>query len=351
MKKFYAISIVLLALTFHANAKVWRVNNTIGLQADFTTIIDAVNAAAAGDTIYVEGSATSYTGTTINKKLTIIGPGIYLGDPNNGNRQWNVNVATVGHLVFAPGSAGSKCAGLYMNSYQYLNEQKITIERCFVEQIVFANGNNINCDHDTIRQCVIYSAIVCQPNTGTFSAQGEMVYNNIINAGIDFSKNMANTSVYFINNDFVANGNSYRCQNCVFQNNIFYNPFFSDYGSSNYFANNIVSTGSDASKIATGNNNLFSVGWSTLFATSTPNISTPPSGFSHDGQFILASGSPAIGAGSINGTTVDCGFFGGAAPYILSGMPNIPSIYALSVPAQVNNGTQSINISLSSAAH
>ena len=55
-----------------------------------------------------------------------------------------------------------------------------------------------------------------------------------------------------------------------------------------------------------------------------------PEGNSTDGQWQLAQGSPAIGAG-ISGE--DAGMFGGDAPYVLSGIPGIPRITFVSVPA------------------
>ncbi|HET7117056.1 MAG TPA: hypothetical protein VFI29_11225 [Hanamia sp.] len=356
MKKIFPLCALLFILIQNASARVWRVNNNTGVQADFTTLQAAVNAAAAGDTIYLEASPTSYGGATITKRLTIIGTGYYLTDAANPKTQWNTSVSTVDHLSLNLGSAKSVISGLYMNSYQYLNDQDITLERCYVVgNIVFGNGSNINCDDDTVRQCIISQNLVCQPSGGTFSALREMVYNNIfLFAVVDFSTNLSNTNAYFINNDFLYPG-AYYCENCVFQNNIFYGPDFTKYGSSNYFAYNIFSNDSHTSGVATGNNNQFSKDMKTVYlaANSQPynSVNNPPSGLSHDGQFQLAAGSPALNAGNINGTTVDCGAYGGPAPYILSGMPNIPSIYSLTVPNQVNSGTATINISLSSAAH
>ncbi len=63
--------------SIHANARIWRVNNNAGVVADFTTVAAAVTAAAAGDTIYIEGSATAYGGSGLNKKLTFIGTGYF----------------------------------------------------------------------------------------------------------------------------------------------------------------------------------------------------------------------------------------------------------------------------------
>ncbi len=354
MKKIFPLCALLFIIGQNASAKIWRVNNNTGVQADFTTLTAAVSGAAAGDTIYLEGSAATYGGATISKKLIIIGTGYYLTDTANHETQWNTYPSTVDHLSLNAGSAHSVLAGLNMDSYEYLNDSALTIERCLVQQIVFGNGSNINCDHDTIRQCVTTNTITCQPSGGTFSAAGEMVYNNIIASGVSFNSNLTNTSVYFINNDFISNATQ-TCENCVFQNNIFYATQFGSYGTSNYFANNIFSNTSSVSGVATGNSNQFSIDMKNVYiaATSIPSNSfvTPPTGLSHDGQFQLAAGSPALSAGNINGITVDCGAYGGPAPYILSGMPNIPSIYSLTVPAQVNSGTATINISLSSAAH
>lgn len=181
-----------------------------------------------------------------------------------------------------------------------------------------------------------------------------MVYNNIIDARINFYHNIDNVSVDFINNDFTWDF-EFICKDCVFQNNIFHKPDIADYGSYNYFANNIFSSKSSERGMPVGNNNQFEVDMANVYLagiSSLPDVSAdPPAGLSHDGQYQLKTGCPAVNAGVINGTPVDCGAFGGAAPYILSGMPGIPSIYSLTVPAKVNIGTSTISISLSSAAH
>ena len=48
----------------------------------------------------------------------------------------------------------------------------------------------------------------------------------------------------------------------------------------------------------------------------------------------LKAGSPAIGGG-VSGA--DCGAFGGPAPYVLSGVPNLPHIYEADVPASATS--------------
>ena len=57
--------------------------------------------------------------------------------------------------------------------------------------------------------------------------------------------------------------------------------------------------------------------------------------FSNDGLWVLKAGSVAIGAG-VGGT--DCGIFGGAKPYKLSGIPEIPAFYKLTAPSNTTSG-------------
>ncbi|WP_315820967.1 hypothetical protein [Paraflavitalea speifideaquila] len=45
--------------------------------------------------------------------------------------------------------------------------------------------------------------------------------------------------------------------------------------------------------------------------------------------------------------TPDCGAFGGNDPYKLSGIPAIPSIYLLTVPASIPSGSSSMNVTFS----
>lgn len=87
-------------------------------------------------------------------------------------------------------------------------------------------------------------------------------------------------------------------------------------GTGNSIYNNIDA----GDHFGTENGNQVNVDMSTVFVGTG----------STDGQWQLAAGSPAIGAG-FNG--VDCGMFGGPTPYVLSGIPSIPSIYIFDAPA------------------
>ncbi|MBL7976771.1 MAG: hypothetical protein JNN12_00415 [Bacteroidetes Order II. Incertae sedis bacterium] len=72
MKKLF-FSLVLLFPAL-ANAKAWRVDNTGNPAAQFTTLGAAIAAStvAAGDTLYIYGSAASYGSVAVNKRLVML---------------------------------------------------------------------------------------------------------------------------------------------------------------------------------------------------------------------------------------------------------------------------------------
>ena len=59
-------------MTLALNAQT-TVNNNPGASADFTSLQAAINAATAGDVIYVQHSPTTYGNIIINKGVIIIG--------------------------------------------------------------------------------------------------------------------------------------------------------------------------------------------------------------------------------------------------------------------------------------
>lgn len=95
-----------------ANATVWRVNNRPGVDAHFTTLQAAIDGATAGDTLYVEGSTTSYGAGIFDKQLVVIGAGYWLAE-NDTTQAYKEN-SQVGRLTFNTGSEGSTVEGLYI---------------------------------------------------------------------------------------------------------------------------------------------------------------------------------------------------------------------------------------------
>jgi hypothetical protein len=114
-------------------------------------------------------------------------------------------------------------------------------------------------------------------------------------------------------------------------NNILVSGTYSPgYNSGTY--NNIGS----GTQYPTYGNNKQNVNMTTVFENVTKYI---------DNGYILKAGSPAIGAGT-NG--VDCGAFGGGAPYVLSGLAPIPAIYEVTIQPY---GTTVIPVNIKAKSH
>ena len=93
---------------FGAGAKSWRLSNNPAVKADFSTFQAAHDAAAAGDTIYVDGTGEnlSYGHAAVTKKLIIIGPGYFLNE--NDSTQANKIYARLYSMVIESSAAGTE---------------------------------------------------------------------------------------------------------------------------------------------------------------------------------------------------------------------------------------------------
>jgi hypothetical protein len=132
--------------------------------------------------------------------------------------------------------------------------------------------------------------------------------NNYISNGNTWGSAISISSSGLIKNN-IFNGTAY-CTGMVCENNI-----GGISGSNNIVRNNVALSDMNTLFMLTGN---------------------------EDAKYILKEGSPAKGAG-VNG--VDCGIFGGDEPYVLSGIPPIPTIYEAIVPSTAtSNGGLPVKI-------
>lgn len=314
-----------------ATAKIWRVNNIPGVNADFTTLQAAHDGASAGDTLHLEGSPTSYGSLTCSKKLAIIGPGYFLGE--NPNTQAVALTAYVGNIYFYVGSEGSIIMGCDFNA----STCQVFCDNIVIRRNKFSQRSGNNIDY----YCgVVY--LQYQSNNSNLPVNNVIISQNF---GVVVDGNSrAHTGVLISNNYLGWNGyggdattgacvNMHANSVVIFQNNIFrrgqviaYNSNFNNNimvagsfpGTGNLVSNNIA----NASQFGNTNGNQENVDMATVFIGSG-------SGISSDGAWKLKAGSPAIGAGfgSTVANPIDCGMYGGYFPYALSGMPPIPSIY------------------------
>lgn len=329
-------------ISLQVQAKVWRVNNILGVNANFTNLPAALSSASVvnGDTLYIEGSPTIYGGFTLNKKLVIIGTGYFLSGTNsNPGLQANPYSSSFGGqaIVFDSTASGSVLMGLdnfFMGVGSVLGSatDSITITRCNFGGIGIYYGATAN---TTMKGWKVNKSYITG-TIGDFLIQDWEVRNNIIIGGITLTS--------------LSNSNN------IFRNNVFRSGITIYNG---YFANNIISNNSCTFLNVTLKNNLCvgaPAGFST-YAGTNGNINNQSDAAlfealannSTDGFWRLKPGSPAIGAGLTIGAVVspDCGAYGGPDPYIISGIPNIPTIYTLTVPASIPAGTATMNITVS----
>ncbi len=321
MKKQFIIPVLFAALFFSNNtfARIWRVNNTAGVNADYTSVQTACDAAStlSGDTIHVEPSASGYGNINITKPLVVIGNGFFLTEDTI--LQANTNVSSFGYIAVSSGGAGTVVQGCYMSSF-YFQTNNIFIRRNYIGGYVYIYAGSNNC---TILDNYIAGGVSEQ--SGPVSSLN--ISNNIFNS-CNISLNPDFTTGTFENNTCVNGGlNVYNFQ---VDNNIFYNTGFTP-NNCVYF-NNI----GNSTQFGTANGNQQNV-------TMVNNVFVAAG--TTDGQFVLKGGSPAIGAGYGG---VDCGASGGPNPYKLAGIPNVPTIYKLTVPP---TGTTNINVTISTKSN
>lgn len=334
--KLFFIACLMAAGFLPVNAMVWRVNNTAGIQADFKTLNELIQNGhvSDGDTVYVEGSADNYSvSTSLTKRLIFFGPG-YLLNENSGLQVLTL-MATINSITLDSLASGSQFYGLRLNQiYAGSSVDNIKIARCSLS---------------------VYSTGTAIPNT---RMTGWEISQNMLNY-VTFSTGFMLDGLVFRNNIVTQNTNFGGGFNMLFRNNIFLglNRIADAYVSNNYFAN----INAPVFVNCTVRYNMSQYSSAPILAAlpaSAFNIVGRPladvfvNTGSADARYQLTATSPARGAGEpVNGVTPDIGAFGTGDPYRLSGIPPIPSIYAMSVPANVPSSATSMTVTLSTRSN
>lgn len=343
MKTFFYFLIFFFAVTAESQAKIWRINNNPGVATDFTTF-DACIANASvvnGDTVHLESSTIAYVNNNlINKRLIFISTGYFLsGTGANTGLQANTNTAFFsGAIRFDSLASGSRFLGIDIRSSLWMDPRadNIRFERCNFGSIswnVQASNTSNRAQNIVFNKCYFSSTDI----PAQFYYDNLEVTNCIITSTFNFP--VANIGSALIRNNLflggVTAGNSY------FANNILLNIGAGSFNVTfSTVKNNIAQF---AGVLPAGNGNQNGITQAALFLG--------PTGNSTDGQWQLRAGSPAIGAGeTVSSITPDCGPFGTADPYRLSGIPPVPTIYALTVPGSVPVG-QPLNITVSTRSN
>lgn len=333
-------------------AKIWRVNNNPGVNADFANFVTAVNDASvmAGDTLHLEPSPTAYAShTSFNKRLVVLGVGYFLdpavtAEPANPGLQATIHSSRIsGTFGIFAGASGSVFSGLRFDAFNFgvATISEIRFERChFGGTMTLPNGSYSNI---SIRQCY-FGGTGASINATTANTLSDFVCENSIfnsvNAQVTLT-GLTGSGNIFRNNSFFSANRLPLISNCYVANTIFHRrdtpgadaAFVNCTVKNNLFSNN-------QSLPETASNNEINVNMSNVFVGGTGSL---------DGRFALKTDNPetnpAIGGGLTVGGVVspDCGAFGGPVPYRLSGIPAIPSIYSVNVPISVPAGSTMLN--------
>lgn len=99
--RYLSFFVILFALQLSSSQTIYVVNNTPGLEADFTTVQAAVDAAKDGDIIHIQHSDVEYNLAEVSKRLTIYG-----------RSHSKKDFITKAYIKFVEGSAGSELQGI-----------------------------------------------------------------------------------------------------------------------------------------------------------------------------------------------------------------------------------------------
>jgi len=319
----------LLLCSFLSQAQnILRVNNNVGVNAPYTTISAAIAAAGVNDIIMVEGSIVAYDNITVNKKVTIVGPGYFLLE--NLNLQGSPSSASLSTISIAAGSDGASFYGLNITgnigNADNVPSNGLTVSNCRIGALTLSGTVN----NFFLTGCYIVNNLVFS-NLSQFT--GAIVSNNYMGG---FGQGSITTLVTLTQN-VIAGGIS-AAFNCDIRNNIFTGTSFG--GLNGSVVKNNVFTVTQASLSSSG----ATVDNTNVFSALTTNLFIGLSGNTTDTQWKLKAGSPALGAG-ISG--VDCGMYGGNTPYRPSGIQvGQPTITNFTTPASVQqNGTLNVKVS------
>lgn len=345
-KVFTLLFLITLGFTYTVSAKSWRVNNNVGVNANFVSFYEAANSASVqpGDTLYMEPSTTVYTtnSMTLTKQLVVIGPGYFL-DPADASLPYNpgLQVATktaqIAFLRVGAGSEGTKFLGVQLEQWVYITgASNIKFEKVYFGSagVYFENGAN---DNISVRKCFFHSGNALSTAAAS-NATNLVVENNIFWGSYATLDRLTGSGNIFRNNSIINSGNTWTFNNTYVANNIF------GTGAASNFVNCTIKNNlfqSNQTLPGTATNNTVNVNMADVYVGGTTN--------SLDSRTALKAGSPAIGAGLTVGSVVspDCGAYGATDPYKLSGIPNIPSIYSLTVPVSIPSGATTMNVTLS----
>ena len=369
-KSLLAVLGIIILTAAHATIRV--VNNNNPSPGQYSDLQVAINAASAGDTIYVTGSPNLYSGIiTISKKLIIIGSG-------HKPQKLNPLVSKCNQLSITDKLAsGSQIIGLEMD---YLSFVVDSVADVIVKRNKFNVGiwsqqtgdinsalNSSTAGYRWLRLTVegnYFAYTGVDFNGGYYPGMQNVYLRNNVFSGTLYgivSNNAPILNVFITNNLFCGYGSiaTNYFQNCFVYSNVFIRNG-ANYGTQDPVGGSGVGTiewrynisyGFATSSFPnTGSVGTGSFGNKNLVAPQFTNFTTSalgPTYWDYIYDFTPAGGSPLINAGN-DGS--DIGITGNpTVVYNKYGIPNIPQIRAFTITTPVNatvapGGTVTVNI-------
>jgi len=297
------------------------VNNAANGPGQYTTVLQALDSAVAGDTVYIHGSTLSYGNFVVNKRVTIFGTGY---KPNKVNKL----TSQVGTIIFdtllnVSGGSGTKISGLVLDAVNGYNgtsgTSNVTISRNYFN----ASGTKINI---TGSGWIIENNILEPASINVNNNSNITLRNNIFSKSSIINSNQP--TVLISNNVFLGNipqKSFSNVSNTLIANNIFKGITPRDNGiDNNIFSNNITyQTALDT--IPFGSN----TGSGNIVAKNPDFVNVPSNVYNASYDYSLQATSLGVNAGT-DGT--DIGIYGGSTPFVdLTGSPAIPQINSITI--------------------
>lgn len=305
----------------------------------YSTLEEAVTAAAAGDTLYIPGG-TFAAPSTIGKTLHWVGLGHYPA----GTSATSPSVVS-GAINFTGNCDDSSMEGIYFQGNISLGSagndaSGISIKRCRIGgELTLRADDTGNPDLSfEMTESVLEKKVDGKNSSGAYFAHNILVISEIAN----FTGSLFNFNAFpyynsygsprlmsinninncnFINNAFSANISSTTVNGCTFKYNLLGSEI--QLNSSNSLSNNIINVGTD---------NVFV-------------YMSRKSQFSYTNNYHLKTGSAGIG-GASDGTNI--GIYGSSMPYKTNAVPFYPHVSNMEVNTEANatNNTLGVKITV-----
>lgn len=353
-KSIFTISILCL-WAISVSATIRRVNPSPGIAGTnvYTTVLLAVTAAVANDTIQLEpfgATQSSYNESiTITKKLTFLGVGYNLTNSQLVSPPARKEWCYLQGLIFNNGSANSSVIGLMLgNTFVYA--PNVTITRCILGTTYLGKSTNtISAAYSYGNNVSITRSLVTSIqglNSSPDFITGAFISNNVIYGSVSNLLNAVIKNNFLYQQASIGNYHT-NVDNSSMTNNIYEGI---NSGTTIFAIEDATSSGNGYGYNLVTSFNLLPVGNGNINGADVSSIFTDNNVFTYQIQWLLteqgidlATGSPAIGVGSGG---IDMGPFGGITPYLKSGLPPYPIITS-AVSSGLGNATVPLNVNVS----